>query len=98
MRGRLARIHKPLVAAGAVCDRGHFVWLTADGGVLLQASDPVVQRLAQELKRDRPGRTWLYREQGVYNFYVQRGGASRTAAGAAPEMHEMCPADFHRLA
>ena len=98
VRGRLARIHKPLVAAGAVCDRGHFVWLTADGGVMLQASDPIVQRVAQELNKERPGRTWLYRERGVYNFYVRRGGVSRTTAGTAPETHEMCPADFHRQA
>ena len=74
MHGRVAPVHKPLASAGSVCDAGADVYLGKEGGYIVggkfmenlrKAFDEIA---AEEAYADL---TPVYREDGVYNFYVQ---------------------------
>jgi hypothetical protein len=84
LRGRIAEVHKPLIAASAACEMGNVVVLRKDGGLII----PVGHSLAKSIEKivdDHPQRGGagivnLYVERGVYNFYLQeaRDGGERT--------------------
>ena len=75
LRGRIADVHKPLVAASQTCEKDNVVLMTAGGGVILRRWHPAAIAMEKALKFNRQwypsGITDLYQERGVYNFYIE---------------------------
>jgi hypothetical protein len=89
VRGRLAEVHKPLVAASKTAALGFDSFTDHEGGLLIPRSGPVAQGLRKELKRllwihgDRncvP--MWL--EKGVYNFYLDMEANGKCGGHLSP--------------
>ena len=90
-------VHKPLVSASQVCEKGNLdFWVDKDGGVLIPSDGPVAKGLHREYSRLVEKHTSknildVYREKGVYNLYVQKtaekesGGDAKTISGLAAE-------------
>ena len=76
LSGRKAKVHKPLVAISKVCEKGNLVLLDCEGGYVVRG-DSVAGRVARRRRQvcERPGDVGqgapLYKEQGVYNFYLK---------------------------
>ena len=86
MKGRVAAIYKPLVAASGVCKHGQDIYLGAAGGYMIRG------RIQKEMRKhfkyliNKYGMADcvpVYQEGGVYNFYVNR------VDGSAEK--ELCP-------
>jgi hypothetical protein len=74
--GALAPVHKPLLAAGQVTDKGNSVWLSGDRGYIVEKGSYVqkcVQKAFDEAMKETSGRGTLevYKENGIYNLYMQ---------------------------
>ena len=91
MQGRVAPVHKPLAAASAVCDADADIYLGSDGGYIVGKSIKDKLRKAFDAIVAKEGYQDLvpvYRENGVYNFYVQVA----TMADAPMEVAAQTPA------
>lgn len=75
LRGRIAQVHKPLIAASAACEVGNIIILVKDGGSILPIKHPLAKSIVKMVdshpRRDGEGAVPLYVERGVYNFYLQ---------------------------
>jgi len=74
--GSRAPVHKPLLAAGQVTDKGNSVWLSGDGGHIIEKGSYVqqcLQKAFDEAMKKEKGRGTLtvHKENGIYNLYVQ---------------------------
>ena len=73
------------MSAGQVTDKGNSVWLAGDGGYILE-KDSYVQKCVQmafdKAIKDTKGHgaMKIYKENGIYNLYVQAGGNPTRAA------------------
>ena len=91
--GLRAPVHKPLLAAGQVTDKGNSVWLSGDRGHIVE-KDSHVQRCMQkafdEAMKETNGRGTLevYKERGIYNLYVQ--AEAPTAAPGSGATLDLC--------
>ena len=86
VKGHTAPVHKPLAAASDVTKNGGVVVLTRDGGYMIHEKSPLKARLEKSVSQvlaggGYAGTTPLYKERGVYNFYVRLG---RGAFGLSP--------------
>ena len=78
VRGRVADVHKVLVAAGAVAvDGRNNMYLTDQGGYMIPRDSKVGQEVDRALHRairqyGNDGLSPLYLENGVYNFYLRK--------------------------
>jgi len=82
--GSRAPVHKPLLAAGQVTDKGNSVWLSSDGGHIIEKGSYVqrcLQKAFEEAMRKTSGRDTLevYKENGVYNVYMEVDIPSRSS-------------------
>ena len=76
LNGYVADVHKVLVSASKMHEKGYSTWLGQGGGIILSVNDPVYQamdRAFQEAKRRYGVRSAIpvYQEDGVYNFYLK---------------------------
>jgi hypothetical protein len=74
LQGRVAPVHKPLASAASVCDAGADVYLGSDGGYIISGEAKARLRKAFDKIVAEDGYLDLvpvYREDNVYNFYVQ---------------------------
>jgi len=76
LRGRIAPVHKPLLAAGEVTDKANAVWLDGDGGFVIHANSPAMREVRAAVekamaKHGGKGCFDLFKERGVYNTYVK---------------------------
>ena len=82
--GRIADIHKPLLAAGECTDKEQDIWLTHNGGWVLARNSEVgkkIQRLLEaEARKERHQMMPVYKERGVFNVYVKLNQKSSIAA------------------
>ena len=76
-KGRITNVHKPLISAGQAAGAGQCSFLSRDGGWIFHENSPIGKRvttmLAKEAKRQAHQMMPIYREQGVYNFYLKKG-------------------------
>jgi hypothetical protein len=89
MPGRLADVHKPLVSQGKVADAGQQTWLTAEGGYLMHKSTPLAKKIQSMVEREAAtnrGMLPVYREGGVYNFYMKLKDKDSIAPLDQPEL------------
>lgn len=78
MKARCVDVHKTLVSASA-CSRTQDAWITNDGGWLWPRDGPLGRELAKAVDRIMAKHEYkdtipIYKERGVYNFYVRRRG------------------------
>ena len=77
MTGQKTSVHKPLLSAGDVTDKGHALGLVRDTGYIIEKDSPILAAMRKCLKRVCEQHSWngtndLTKEGGVYNLYVQR--------------------------
>ena len=46
MTGEKTSVHKPLLSAGEMTDKGHALWLDADTGFIIQKDSPIAMALS----------------------------------------------------
>ena len=66
-------VHKPLLSARDVPDKGHALWLDGDGGCIIQNFEKACSQHSWN------GASDLTKERGVYNLYVQVAGGDGTS-------------------
>ncbi|CAK0801268.1 unnamed protein product [Prorocentrum cordatum] len=64
LKGRVTNVHKPLISVGQAAGAGQCSFLGRNGGWIFHEKSPIGKR-HQMLP--------VYREQGVYNFYLKKG-------------------------
>ena len=82
-------VHKPLLSAGEIVDKGNMILLYADGGYLFKADSALgnaVRRKFEEKasKTDYKGTVRLHKQRGVYNLKVKLDPECSTAT------HDLC--------
>ena len=84
LTGRLCGVHKPLVSASQMASAGYYTWLNDAGGFIVQRESSVGRKISQLLGADsqRADSTLLpvYKESGVYNFYLKKGDRGEVSA------------------
>ena len=91
LTGRVAEVHKALVSAAAVCDKGQDLYLGAEGGYVL---GPKITKLLRAAFEDivavhgYDDTTPVHREKNVFNFYVRDVVGRRCGAST-----DACPLD-----
>ena len=75
--GRVADVHKILVAASKAANFGQNGWITRGGGWLIPddsaLSWKIKKLIEKEAQKEKHDMIKLYEERGVYNFYMQTG-------------------------
>ena len=94
--GRKADVHKPLVSAGAIAQKGHVAVLGDLGGYIVPRGSPLARKIRELVHREAPREAatiQLYQEKGTYAGYlrvpagcVQTPALAGTGSGAA-----LCP-------
>ena len=79
MTGEKTSVHKPLLSAGDVTDKGHALWLDGNVGYIIQKDSPILTAMRTCFRRVCEQHSWngaidLTKERGVYNLYVQVAG------------------------
>ena len=79
MTGEKTSVHKRLLSAGDVTDKGHALWLDGNVGYNIQKDTPILTAMRTCFQRVCEQRSWngaidLAKERGVYNLYVQVAG------------------------
>ena len=72
-------VHKPLLSAGDVTDKGHALCLDGNVGYLIQLDSPILTAMRTCFQRVCEQHSWngaidLTKERGVYNLCVQVAG------------------------
>ena len=77
LKGRVADIHKPLIAPSQCAKAGQRTYLDDKGGWMFAHDGRVGKQIEKLLKKEssQPGHGMLpiYQEKGVYNFYLKLG-------------------------
>ena len=79
MNGEKTSVHKPLLSAGDVTDKGHALWLDGNVGYIIQKDSPILTAMRTCFQRVCEQHSWngaidLTKERGVYNLHVQVAG------------------------
>ena len=79
MTGEKTSVHKPLLSAGDVTDKGLALWLDGNVGYIIQKDSPILTAMRTCFQRVCEQHSWngaidLTKERGVYNLYVQVAG------------------------
>ena len=79
MTGEKTSVHKPLLSAGDVTDKGHALWLDGNVGYIIQKDSPILTAMRMCFEKACEQHSWngaidLTKERGVYNLYVQVAG------------------------
>ena len=88
MTGGKTSVHKPLLSAGDVTDKGHALWLDGNVGYIIQKDSPILTAMRTCFQRACEQHSWngaidLTKERGVYNLYVQVAGGEGNIGQAA---------------
>ncbi|CAK0821340.1 unnamed protein product, partial [Prorocentrum cordatum] len=87
LKGRVTNVHKPLISVGQAAGAGQCSFLGRNGGWIFHEKSPIGKRvvgmLEKEAKAAKHQMLPVYREQGVYNFYLKPPGFQPAAAAAA---------------
>ncbi|MCP4437304.1 MAG: hypothetical protein GY812_17640 [Actinomycetia bacterium] len=77
LKGRVTNVHKPLISVGQAAGAGQCSFLGRNGGWIFHEKSPIGKRvvgmLEKEAKAAKHQMLPVYREQGVYNFYLKKG-------------------------
>ncbi|CAK0880002.1 unnamed protein product, partial [Prorocentrum cordatum] len=77
LKGRVTNVHKPLISVGQAAGAGQCSFLGRNGGWIFHEKSPIGKRvvgmLEKEAKTAKHQMLPVYREQGVYNFYLKKG-------------------------
>ena len=95
--GEKTSVHKPLLSAGDVTDKGHAFWLDGNVGYINQKDSPVLTAMRTCFQRVCEQYSWngavdLTKERGVYNLCVQvagGGGSVERAVDVSPNEMEV---------
>ena len=84
MTGEKTSVHKPLLSAGDVTDKGHALWLDGNVGYIIQKDSPFLTAMRTCFQRVGEQHSWngaidLTKERGVCNLYVQEWLAAMAA-------------------
>ena len=74
LRGHVADVHKPLISAGNVLDKGKVAILHSNGGSILSWNSPTGNLISRAMTKGTARYDELiklYRESNIYNFYVK---------------------------
>ena len=87
----VADVHKILVSAAKLHEKGHTSWLGPGGGEIIPLNHPVSKAMITAYHKavdefDKMGIIPVYEENGVYNFYLTRSGWSRVLKHLARQM------------
>ena len=79
MTGEKTSVHKPLLSAGDVTDKGHALWLDGNVGYIIQKDSPIMTAMRTCFQRVCERHSWngtidLSKEREVFNLYVQVAG------------------------
>ena len=94
MTGEKTSVHKPLLSAGDVTEKGHALWLDGHVGCIIQKDSPILtaMRMFFEIACEQHswnGATDLTKERRVYNLQVQvAGGEGNVNVPAKPTQAE----------
>jgi hypothetical protein len=84
LKGRIAAVHKPLVAASKCTEVGQHVFLQQGGGWMVHKGTEVAKKIDNLLSVEakKPSHTMMpiYEENGVYNFYMKLGDGGSVSA------------------
>ena len=88
LNGEIADVHKVLVSAAKMHEKGFCIWLGPGGGEIIPLNHPVNDELGKAYARavrqhGKEGIVPVTEENGIYNFYIReeelRSGVSRPA-------------------
>ena len=105
--GEKTSVHKPLLSAGDVIDKGHALWLDGNVGYIIQKDSPILTAMRTCFQRVCQQHSWngaidLTTERGVYNLYVQVAGGDDNVGQAVDvspmKWRSMSQATVHREA
>ena len=87
MTGEKTSVHKPLLSAGDVTDKGHALWLGGSGGYIIERDSPILTAMGTCFRRVSEQQSWngaidLTKERGVYNLYFQVAGGDSSVERA----------------
>ena len=79
MTGDKTSVHKPLLSAGDVTDKGHALWLEGNVAYIIQKDSPILTAMSTCFQRVCEQHSWtgaigLAKERGVCKIYVQVAG------------------------
>ena len=78
MTGEKTSVHKPLLSAGDVTDKGDALWLDGNVGYIVQKDSPILTAMRTCFQRVCEQHTWngidLMKERGVHNLHAQVDG------------------------
>ena len=76
--GEKASVHKPLLSAGDVTDKGHALWLDGNVGSFIENCSPILTAMRmcfeKACEQHSNGAIDLTKERGLYNHYFQVAG------------------------
>lgn len=96
--GTLAPVHKPLLAAGQVTDKGNDIWFSGDDAYIIER-DSHIQKLMQKtfheamLHTGGYGTLHAYKERGVYNLYVRPERPLAGSTAGPGTALDLCPGE-----
>ena len=79
MTGEKTSVHKTLLSAGDVTNKGLALWLDGNVGFIIQKDSPILTAMRTRFQRACEQHSWngaidLTKERGVYNLHVQVAG------------------------
>ena len=88
INGEFTDVHKVLVAASAVHQKGHFSWLEAGGGYVIDKKSPAGKELQAAFQKvmqkyGSNGMLPIWEENGVYNFYLRKVQATPATSSSS---------------
>ena len=80
-------VHKPLLSAGDVTDKGHTLWLDGNVGFIIQKDSPILTAMRTCFQKVCEQYSWngaidLTQERGVYDLCVQVAGGDGSSEQA----------------
>jgi hypothetical protein len=96
VRGTLAPVHKPLMSAGQLTEKGNDVYLFEDKGYILKRGSKFRDILRKAFKdaaakNDFEGCYEVHKERNIYNFYMLVSEKATTTTTTRHNAHELCP-------
>ena len=94
--GSRAPVHKPLLSAGQVTDKGNSVWLSGEGGYIIEKGSYIQKCMQKALDQamketDGQGTVETYKENGIYNLYMKVDVSSGPSGPPSGTISKMVP-------
>ena len=91
--GVLAPVRKPLISSGAVTGKDNDIWMSEDYGYVIRKGTQLHKQFRAAARRLLGKFAWrdalpVYKENGVYNFYVQ---SKKVASAEQQQERDVCP-------